>query len=276
MSGSVRELPRRAQHRVRERSPATAARLTWAVRRRSEPALALVDAFARPGSTVLDLGANWGLFADRMSRLAGPGGSVHAFEPNPVHAATLAALERRYAQLNVHRVALGEAPGEARLQVPVHDGRALSALGRVATGDPQGAPQDGHQEVPVPLSTLADTVAADADVSVVKCDVEGFELPALRGGEALLRASLPVLLVEIEERHSAAGVQPTLEWLTGLGYHGWCVRAGRIAPLDEFDLERDQRAFLGGEFHAFAMPDGYVNDFVFTAPGVDPARSLSG
>lgn len=37
----------------------------------------------RPGHTVLDIGANHGVYALMAAQLVGPAGCVHAFEPNP-------------------------------------------------------------------------------------------------------------------------------------------------------------------------------------------------
>src|SRR2546430_13750536 len=37
----------------------------------------------REGDVVVDAGAERGLFTARLAQLVGPGGTVHAFEPNP-------------------------------------------------------------------------------------------------------------------------------------------------------------------------------------------------
>ena len=52
-------------------------------------------------------------------------------------------------------------------------------------------------------------------VSVVKIDVEGFELEVLEGSQALLRDSQPVVLVEAAETQRE---QAVTEWLIRRGY----------------------------------------------------------
>jgi hypothetical protein len=42
-----------------------------------------------------------------------------------------------------------------------------------------------------------------------------------------------------------------------------------LAPLEEFDVERDQIALLGDDPVVGGMPSDYVNDFLFVTPDTD-------
>lgn len=242
------------------------AQLTWAWKRRcGEGSLAAVDALVSRGDAVVDIGANWGLYTARFARLVGPRGQVDAFEPHPEHTRALGSLGRRRPHVAVHFVALSDSPGSAELHVPVVDGRRVTALGSLA-------PPDAHVEhevTTVPVLRLDDVMAARRPPSFVKCDVEGLELQALRGGEATLRRSLPALLVEIEQRHQSRPIGETFRYLAGLGYAGWYFSPGGLMPLEQFDVERDQLAHLGPRVVEYGMPEGYVADFLFAAPGAD-------
>lgn len=252
---------RAVQRRLRRRAPDLVARATWAYKRRSAASLRIVEAHVRPGDAVVDAGANWGLYAARMAVLAGPTGRVDAFEPHPDHAGTLTTLARRRPQLTVHLMGLSDAPGSARLHVPIVGGRRVTAL---ASFSP---PADGvaHDEIDVPVARLDDVLGPDAAPSFVKCDVEGAELAVLRGGEAMLRRARPVLLVEIEQRHQDAPIAGTFDYLRELGYRGWYLGPAGLAPLEEFDVERDQLAHLRPGVVEYGMPEGYVADFLFRA-----------
>ena len=264
----LQELPRDAQRVLRRSRPELAARLTWEIkRRRGDRALSLVERVVAHGDHAVDLGANWGLFTARMAELTGPTGRVTAFEPNPAHAATLGAIARRHPWVTLHLAAVSAEPGAADLAVPVHEGRELSAL---ASLDPTAAPDDVRfEKLPVAVTTLDAALDGAPPVRFVKCDVEGHELDALRGGEAMLRRDRPALLVEAEQRHQRSGsVTDVFEYLAALGYDGWCLRPHGLTPMDGFDVERDQLAFLrDGAFVAHDMPAGYVNGFLFLAPG---------
>ena len=257
------------QRRLRRAAPGLTAGLTWAIKRRQDGhALAAVDALVGPGDAVVDAGANWGLYAARLAHLVGRAGQVDAFEPHPGHARTLQALARRRPQLAVHATALSSAAGSAQLHVPVVGGRPVTALASL------GAPAPGveHEVIAVPVTTLDAALAGRRPPSLVKCDVEGFELELLRGAERTLRAERPTLLVEIEQRHQATPIEATFAYLSGLGYEGWFFGPRGLAPLAEFDVERDQLAHLRPGVAEYGMPGGYVADFLFAGPDVDVSR----
>jgi FkbM family methyltransferase len=265
----LNELPCDAQRVLRRARPGLAARVTWEVkRRRGDYSLTLVERLVHPGDHAVDAGANWGLFTARLAELTGPTGRVTAFEPNPGHAHTLGAIAEQHPWVKLQLAALSEEPGAADLAVPVHEGRELSALASLDPGE-QGD-DVRFRKVAVELTTLDAALGDDVPpVRFVKCDVEGHELAALRGGERMLRRDRPAILLEAEQRHQREGASVTdvLDYLRWLGYRGWCVRGDRVAPISRFDVERDQLAFLDGAgFVAHDMPDGYVNSFLFQAP----------
>jgi len=259
-----------AQRRLRRVAPGTAALLTWQWQSRHDDALSagVVDRIVSKGDAVVDVGANWGLYTARLARLVGPSGQVDAFEPHPAHAATLDRLARRRPQVAIHKMGLADAPGTAALHVPVVRGREVTALSSLTA--PAGIPD--QRRIEVRIGRLDDELEGRRPPSFVKCDVEGLELAVLRGGERTLTATRPTLLVEIEQRHQEGPIGDTFAYLTGLGYEGHYFTAEGLAPLERFDVERDQLAYLGPDVVEYGMPAGYVADFLFVAPGTDLPR----
>jgi FkbM family methyltransferase len=240
-------------------------RLGWARRRlEGETALAVADALVPAGGVVVDAGADVGFFTLRFAELVGPAGRVHAFEPNPRTRANIEALMGAEPQVTVHPVALADAPGSAELHVPIEDGEPVGALGRLSRR------HEGPSEtVTVRTATLDESLGADAErVAFIKCDVEGAELAVLRGAQRTLECARPALLVEIEYRHAGNRMGETLDLLARLDYAAWALGPSGIVPLAEFDLERDQLAYLDGGLQEH-MPAAYVHDFLFTPPGQD-------
>lgn len=260
------------QRRVRPVAPALVARLTWTIKRLGGGhALAAIDALVKPGDAVVDAGANWGLYAARLAQLAGRAGQVDAFEPHPAHARTLRALALRRPQLVVQELALADAPGSATLHVPIlgaHRVTALASLRRPAAGV-------AHERVTVRVDTLDAALSGRRAPSFVKVDVEGSEFAVLQGAVQTLRATRPTLLVEIEQRHQDGPIAGTFAYLEALGYAGHFFAPGGLAPLADFDVERDQLRHLAFATPEYGMPAGYVADFLFADPGLDVARLLA-
>jgi FkbM family methyltransferase len=146
----------------------------------------------RPGGLALDVGAHIGLFAVTMARLVRPGGRVFAFEPTP---GTRRVLERTV-QLNgcddvvdVRAEAVGRENGRAEFFDT--DDVVSNANSLVATGR--------HRKVfPVDVVSV-DGFASERElpVSVLKLDVEGAELDALRGASGTLRRDRPALALAL-------------------------------------------------------------------------------
>jgi FkbM family methyltransferase len=240
--------------------------------RRGDLAFRVLRALIRPGDTVIDVGANLGVYTFELSRLVGPRGRVHAIEPDPPSIARLEGLRHRLPNITVHPVALSDGRGTATLNVPVVRGRRVSTLASL-TVPPW---HDGleHVAVTVDLEPLDAVVPAEGRLaSFVKIDVEGHELAVLRGAAATLRA-LPAMLIEIEQRHQRTDIRATFEHVRAMGYIGYALGSQALLPLDEFDVARDQLAFLAADrAQSRAMPAVYIHDFLFVRPGTD-VRSL--
>lgn len=271
------ELVRQAFRLVRGVSPPLGARLNWLrLQRAGDTATRVVDTLVRPGAVAVDIGANWGLYAWRLAQLVGPGGHVYAFEPDPTAAKSVRQISRGRQNLTFYRMALSDHAGEATLHIPVYRGERISALASLAPAGPHSGLTE--QSVTVKMQPLdAVLPPAGPPVRFIKCDVEGHELAVLRGAEAILRRSQPSLLVEIEQRnqHGGARVDETFHYLAGLGYAGYALRDDGIVPLAQFDLQRDQLAYVSEEFVPHEMPHGYVNDFLFVQPASDVRRLLA-
>jgi FkbM family methyltransferase len=266
MSGLINHPQVRARYyRLRARVPNTVARLLWArARRRGDLEERLISEFVRTGDTALDIGANWGLYAWRLGQAVGAGGSVHSFEPSDRSIRVLQRISKRMPALALHEVALSDESGTANLHVPILEGKSLGALGSL------NAPSIEHETHSVRTARLDEVLGPDVSPSFVKIDVEGHELAVLKGGDSLLRRSLPVLLIEIEQRHHPNdSIQAIFDWILDLGYVGYAVRKDVLAPLSTFDVQRDQSSLLGESLQAYSMPEAYVHDFVFAKPSQD-------
>ena len=218
-----------------------------------EDELRLLPTLVPPGGTCLDVGAAHGIYTAAMAAAVGPGGRVVAFEPQPlprrVASCTRAGLGLR-AVVDLHAVALSDREADDVMVVPYRgrlpvSGRAfLSGPGDEAGGlghePPAGEDPDGFtgtREIPVRCRPLDQVVEALGlrRVDLVKVDVEGAELGMLAGAERTVSAFRPMLLIEIEERHTARyGHTPdaVIAWFAERAYQAMVYRDGRLRPVE--------------------------------------------
>lgn len=132
-----------------------------------------------PGQIVVDVGANQGIFTLLFSRLVGPGGRVFALEPEPALFAALDGNCARNGATNVTRLRV--AAGEKRSHGMLH-------CSRFNSGDNTMTSSRSGPSVPVEIVAL-DEVLPVEEVSLIKVDVQGYELSVVKGMEALLKRS---------------------------------------------------------------------------------------
>jgi FkbM family methyltransferase len=192
-----------------------------------EPSARAMQALLRPGDVVIDRGANIGLFTVLAAAQVGNRGKVVACEPSPATMELLRANvdDNGLDWVQLREVALAEAHG--RLQMQVFEPGA---------GDSSFAPADtaAGTEVEVEVTTL-DAIAASiaGEVGLVKLDVEGAELRALRGAAGLLQGPRPDFIIELEPEHltrQGCSVAEVQELFADANYVGYSI-ADRLERL---------------------------------------------
>ena len=154
------------------------------------------------------------------SRVVGPRGQVHAFEPNPNVGETLQA--NAAANVTVHTKALAERSGRMEL-FHTHGRESHYSLGGEA----------GESSEEIETTTLDEFCGDDIRPDCIKLDVEGAEELVLRGGEKALGAR-PTIIFEVNA--SAAErleLSPSGCWdlLAELDYDFFTVDHGELHPL---------------------------------------------
>jgi FkbM family methyltransferase len=174
---------------------------------------ALLNA-AKPGHVSYDLGAHLGYYSLILARAAGPQGEVHAFEPYAPNAARLRHhVERnatRGAPISVHECAIGVETGAATL-VASGDVGVLSTLAHLEGTAGVLVPEwrerfQSFDRIETEAWRLDDWIehAGVRPPDLIKIDIEGGELDALRGAERTLATARPLLLMELHNAGLAA------------------------------------------------------------------------
>lgn len=170
-----------------------------------QPLAEKLRVFLAPNAVIFDVGAHSGQFSKLFSKLV-PNGAVFAFEPGAYAGAILRRVVKAHRLSNVHVVeqGLSDSEGEHDLFVPVKRsgafGFGLSSL----------LPQTGYDEAHLRKETISLTTIDQfvtkrhvSRVDLIKIDIEGWELPALKGGTSVIARFRPVVMVEIDAAHQA-------------------------------------------------------------------------
>ena len=231
---------------------------------------------AQPGDMVVDGGANIGYATSILAARVGPRGKIHSFEPEP---RSFGELQRNVSEWEkrgqrgafvLHAAALGARSGTATLHIPAsfewNGGRA-----RIETSplEEMGISEldRGITKLQVTLVSLDDFFSQGERLSVVKLDLEGFELDALMGMKQMLRERrIRYIVFEDTGEYPA----PTHHFLREVGYsvfrldHGFfgikccCDKQPRVEPgapnyVATYEAEKTVRQLERGLWKSFGF-----------------------
>lgn len=156
------------------------------------------------GDTVIDVGANLGVYTSYFAMCVGEEGQVYAFEPFPQNAQVLRQATKLLGlkQVTVVEGALSNINNESiGFSLPV-DGsgkvihtEASLKINKTEVGS--GSRYRQTKEIMIRAFSL-DDFEINGKVSLIKIDVEGAELLALEGANQTIRQHRPIVICEIE------------------------------------------------------------------------------
>jgi FkbM family methyltransferase len=185
------------------------------------------------GGVFYDIGANLGFFALLGARLAGPEGTVIAFEaaPDNAEAIRVNAALNGFTNIEVIAKAVSNRPGIGSLQIV--DDQSWSKLADY------GEHPNTEQVMDVELVSI-DQLIADGTIrppTVVKIDVEGAELAVLEGMRSTIKAYQPTIICELHDTHAEF-----VKFTRDCGYRA--INLEGTIPVEE----------EGASAHALALP----------------------
>lgn len=183
------------------------------------------------GTTVLDIGANKGIYTYWLSKKVGKNGKVIAFEPQPELGEYLNDLKKSFGISNATIINKGLSYEKGSLDL--YRGKVGSGGARVAISQDDPIRNQGLQKVKVEVTTLDSFLEnKNEKISFIKCDVEGHELSVFKGGEATLRKNMPTILFECHHEEATSG--ELFSFLIDLGYSGFFIKNDKEIDFSRF------------------------------------------
>jgi FkbM family methyltransferase len=183
----------------------------------------IADAFLAGGGVFLDVGANHGLLSCGLAGCHAGNVHFHLFEPNPKLVASIRQSVAHYPsmQYSINPVAVSDRVGTTSFQID--EGQ---------TGASHISDRDG---IAVPTTTFDHYLdqAHIPRVELLKIDIEGYELLALRGARRSLEVRrIQAIYFEYFEKCLVRVSPPRelLEYLDALGYEVCFCRQGDLVP----------------------------------------------
>lgn len=166
----------------------------------------------KPGDVVIDGGANIGNMTIPLAQAVGPKGGVIAFEPQRLlyHALVANIALNSLTNIEPNYAAIGNERGS--IKVPQIDPWSPISSGGLTLDPDLPHPTDMPMRS-VPIVPIDDFALRRCNL--IKLDIEGMELDALKGAGDTIARLMPIIYTEATYAQKRA---PLLKWLTDAGY----------------------------------------------------------
>jgi FkbM family methyltransferase len=191
--------------------------------------LELIRKFIKPGSTIIDIGANIGFYSSFFSRLTGSNGHVYCFEPDKTNFRHLEKTLLGKINVTLAQKAVAAESGMLKL----HPSSILNVDHRTYSS----RNSEGGYEVE--KISIDDYVDKKFKVDFIKMDIQGFETEALKGMNNTLAENPGILLLMefwpygLHEAGSSA--EELFDMVVEKGFHPYRINEKDIIPFTRED-----------------------------------------
>ena len=225
-------------------------RIQRSIKKGYEKELKIIDKFADKSKDAIDVGVYGGVYSYKLAQHFK---FVHCFEANPLLYPFLNNnLKKIIKNINLYNLALSSTNGETILKLPIRSKsffnqniEELYELGAASVH--QNNKFDNFKEVTVKKKKL-DSIKFKNKIGFIKIDVEGHELEVIEGALNTIKENKPVLLIEIEERHSKRMVNDSIKYIKNIGYNCYYEKNKDLVRVEKLKN-------INEEFNFFFLPN---------------------
>ena len=196
-----------------------------------EPELRVVRHLVKPGDSVIDIGANVGVYSKILSELVGPDGHVYSIEPfGPTFEMLCYNVRKlRLDNVEVINVAVSDSQAVVTMAIPYDSSGAETHYRASIVAD---SVKEGKTETANVQAITIDSrfLSASGTISFIKCDVEGHELACIKGATKFLARSQPAWLIEVsgEPDDTDSAAHHVFKILCNQGYSAWWYDGSKL------------------------------------------------
>lgn len=190
------------------------------------------------GDHFLDIGAHYGYFTLLANELVGARGRIVSCEPATESFQILQRNAAPFTSIRVVKKAVSDVNGDMVFYEFPNQYSEYNALDVAQFKEEAWFREARPVEVKVPSTTIDDICRNESlRPAMIKIDVEGGELSAIRGGMELLNNSAPTIAMEyLEPKRNNTPHQEATAVLKSLGYHTYIINdKGALEPLSDID-----------------------------------------
>ena len=222
-------------------------RLERAIKNNYEKELSIINNFKNKNKSAVDVGVYRGVYSYKLSKQFK---HVYAYEPNPLIFSYLEKnLNKIIKNLTLKNFALSNSSGTVNLKIPYRSKsifkdnvEELYKLGCATIHENKN--YTDYDTVKVNKIKL-DEDLKNFDIGFIKVDVEGHEKEVIEGAKNLIIKSKPILLIEIEEKHSGRPIYETINAICKLGYRPYLCKNKELYDLNKLkNLEQENNFFF--------------------------------
>jgi FkbM family methyltransferase len=192
-----------------------------------------ISDWVKPGTVVYDLGANIGYVSLLLARAIGPTGKVFAFEALPANQERFVNNLRLNSTEDIDLISKAVADKSGLRTFLVHSSGGMGKL----------SDSEANHSTNINVETISlDEFVFESNnrpPQLIKMDIEGGEVHALRGMSRLLKEIRPVLLIELHGKKTAEAAWKTLR---DANYSLHFMRKGY--PRIESPLELSKKSYV--------------------------------
>lgn len=185
----------------------------------------------KSGDIILDIGANIGQFSVIMSMFSGSSGKIYAIEPYDKNIS----LIKKNIEINdivniyVHKVAIADKNG--RMIFRIYDDYAYNSFLLI---DRKKLLKEDSVECQTIDAFIEQNKITKLDL--IKIDIEGYELPAMKGAENTLNKFRPGIIAEIQPlnlKSIGLGWRDIIDYLAAKDYEAFVITDDGLKNIDE-------------------------------------------